>query len=153
MELQIKHLEPMRVACIRHIGPYQECTKAWEALFKWATEKKIDPKTTHWIGASYDDPETTPAEKLRYDACVVVSGDIQADDTVEIKNFPGGKYAYAVHKGPYRNMGQTFKAIFTEGFPKAGLEWRMEACLEFYPGECDGRPEEELITELYVPVK
>lgn len=153
MDVQVKQLKPMRVAYIRHLGPYEECGKVWDKLFDWAADKGIYPKSTFWIGASYDDPENTPPEKLRYDACVIVSNEIGADDTVQIQELPGGRFASTVHKGAYRNMGQTFRTMFQEGLPKAGLNWRKGPCLEFYTGEYDDRPEEDLITELYVPVK
>ncbi len=153
MKVEIKNLKPSRVAYIRHIGPYQECVTAWKELSGWAKSKGIYLSSTFWIGASYDDPADTPPEKLRYDACVVVDDSIEEDETVKIQILTGGRYASAVHEGPYNNMIQTFTAMFTKGLPEAGLKWRESPCLEIYMNDCESVPEDQLKTELLIPVE
>lgn len=32
MRVSLKTLDPMRVAFVRHIGPYAKCARAWETL-------------------------------------------------------------------------------------------------------------------------
>ncbi|MCK5124751.1 MAG: GyrI-like domain-containing protein [candidate division Zixibacteria bacterium] len=152
MEIQTKDLTVQKVAYIRHMGPYQECGPAWEKLYEWAMKNGIDIKKSLWIGASYDDPENTPPEKIRYDACVVIPENFKEDDTVKVQELPGGKYAMAIHMGAYKNIGETYKKMFSEGLPKADLSIRMAPCYEYYIGDCTGIPEEKLKTELYIPI-
>ena len=39
MDVRIEKLEPIRVAYMRHTGPYQECGKVWQKLETWMKEK------------------------------------------------------------------------------------------------------------------
>ncbi|HPJ71363.1 MAG TPA: GyrI-like domain-containing protein, partial [bacterium] len=98
IEVEIKTFEPLRVACVRHTGPYQNCHGAWEKLCSWAGRNRIFGPTTQCIGVSYDDPEVTPPEKIRYDACITVGPDVVPDvPGIEIKTIPGGEYAVTLH--------------------------------------------------------
>ena len=152
MDLRIKEIEPINVAYVRHIGPYEECAPAWDKIFEWAKSKGIYPNSALWIGVLYDNPETTPANQIRYDICIALAGPMEGDDIVQVQTLPGGKYAAANHLGAYSKIGTTFKRIFSEGLPINGLTPRMGPCYEFYTGDCEGVPEEQLVTQLYVPV-
>ena len=66
MDIRFVNIEPMRVAFVRHTGPYMECEPAWETLCAWAGPKGLLRMDAKYIGISYDDPQVTPPEKLRY---------------------------------------------------------------------------------------
>ena len=78
MEVRIEHVEPMRVAFVRHVGPYHEVNVAWERLCMQLGKDGLLGPGTRFIGICYDDPEVTPPEKVRYDACVTVDSDFAA---------------------------------------------------------------------------
>ena len=62
----------IRVAFMRHVGPYCEAGAAWERLQAWAGPRGLFGPRTLVLGVCHDDPEVTPADKVRYDACVTV---------------------------------------------------------------------------------
>jgi AraC family transcriptional regulator len=64
MEVKITTLPKMRVAYVRHTGPYEECGSAWEKLMTWAGPAGVLGPDTQMAGMGYDDPETTPPEEL-----------------------------------------------------------------------------------------
>ncbi len=45
------------------------------------------------FGVSHDNPEVTPREKCRYDACVRIPDDLEPDGPVNVTTLPAGKYA------------------------------------------------------------
>jgi AraC family transcriptional regulator len=154
MEVEIKEIPKTRVAFMRHTGPYMECGKTWEKFGKWMQKNGMDPQNTVMYGLSYDNPETTPPEKLRYDCCAEVGDDVVADGDVQIEFIGGKDYGIAIHKGPYDKMSEAFKALFTEWLPTSGREPEYGPCIEIYrPGAMDMSKPETLCTELCVPLK
>src|SRR5690606_21314985 len=55
----------------RFIGPYEACGQAWGELTSWAASAGLIQRSIGSLGLVYDDPDITPAEKLRYDAALV----------------------------------------------------------------------------------
>jgi len=153
MELEIVKLEPLRVAALRHVGPYEDCHKAWEKLFKWAGQNGLFDEETRVIGVSYDDPGIVPVEKLRYDACITVDDAFEGEDEFDVMEIPGGKYARYVHVGKFDGIGSSFKKIFSELLPSSGNQYKLGPCLEIYLDDPEDVPEEKCRTELLVPVK
>ena len=64
MDARIENVEPMRVAFIRHVGPYNEVGETWGKLCTWAGPKGLFGPNTKCLGLCYDDPEVTPEAEL-----------------------------------------------------------------------------------------
>jgi len=153
MEIRIEDLAPMRVAYIQHTGPYETCCQAWGRLYDWATRHKFITPGTFGIGASYDDPETTPPEKSRYDACLTCSENFEPNGEVSVQTLGGGKYVTAVHRGPYKGLKNSFRRILKDWLPKSGRNLRDAPCLELYIDDPDKTPEPDLRTKICVPIE
>lgn len=150
MEATVKTIEPLRVAFVRHIGPYEQCESAWEKLCAWAGPKNLLGPETPFIGLCHDDPEITPPEKIRYDACVSVPEGIEPEGEVGIKEIGGGSYAVTMHTGPYQNLHATYAWLCGVWAVENGQELMSEPSLEFYLNDPQSTPPEELKTEVYV---
>ncbi|WP_147821695.1 AraC family transcriptional regulator [Salidesulfovibrio onnuriiensis] len=157
MEVKIEKLAPMHVAYVRHIGPYQECKKAWDELGAWAGPKGLINESAKYLGACYDDPEQTPPEKCRYDACITVPEGTEVGGNVQAMTIEGGDYAVLVHKGPYETLGQGWKAIFMEWLPSSGREVTCgqdgKVCFEQYLNDPAEIKPEDLLTAIHLPLK
>lgn len=101
MDIRLEKLEPKRVAFMRHTGPYTGVGPTWAKLCAWAGPKGLIGPNFAAIGMCHDDPEVTPPDKIRYDACMVVGDQVEAEGDVGIQTIPGGDYVVATHKGPY----------------------------------------------------
>ena len=153
MDVRIEEVKPMRVAFVRHIGPYEKCEKAWGELCAWAGPKGLlGPKST-FIGICYDDPEVTPAEKIRYDACVNVGTDIEGEGPVGIQTIEGGQYAIFTHRGPLTNLIKTYQQIFGEWAPSSGRVIKTGPSFEVYLNDPHRTPPEEITVDIYVPLE
>lgn len=157
MEVKIEKLAPMHVAYVRHVGPYQECKKAWDELCAWAEPKGLVNDSAKYLGACYDDPEQTPPEQCRYDACVTVPTETEVEEGIKTMTIAGGDYAVLVHKGPYETLGQSWKAMFMEWLPSSGREMicgqNGTICFEQYLNDPDQTAPEELLTAIHLPLK
>ena len=152
MKIQIRRFEPLRVAFLRHIGPYDQVGSTWEQLADWVGAHCLFGPQTEWVGACYDDPEITPADKIRYDACVSVDESVMPEGEIGIQQVGGGEYAVALHQGPFVKLGETYAAIYGRWLPGQGREPRSAPCLEFYLNDPDSTEPEDLLTEVWVPI-
>jgi AraC family transcriptional regulator len=155
LKLKIKEISPLKVIYVNSIGAYENkgTEEAWNKVCSFAEQNKLFGRHTAFIGISHDDPKVTEAEKLRYDACVVVSKEVEPQGEVGVKNIEGGKYAIFLHKGPYENFKYSYEYIFGTWLPESGEELRDAPCLEKYLNSPDDTKPEKLKTEIMVPLK
>ncbi len=153
MEVSIKRLQPLRVAFVRHIGPYSQCGSAWETLCRrLGSQGRIGPDAK-FIGLSYDDPDVTPAERLRYDACVPVSPAVEPEGEVGVQVIEGGEYAMTLHRGPYERLAETYARLCGQWIPRSGRTVRAAPALELYLNHAENTPPADLATEIYMPLE
>ncbi|HBD5037096.1 TPA: GyrI-like domain-containing protein [Escherichia coli] len=73
MNYEIKQEDKRTVAGFHLVGPWEQTVKkGFEQLMMWVDSKNIVPK--EWVAVYYDNPDETPAEKLRCDTVVTVHG-------------------------------------------------------------------------------
>jgi AraC family transcriptional regulator len=153
MEVRIEHLEPMHVAFVRHVGPYDGVGTAWEKLcMRLGTEGRLGAGAK-FIGVCYDDPEVTAPDKIRYDACVTVDDDFKPQGDIGVQTLSGGEYAVTTHVGPYNMLNQTYAKLLGQWLPRSGREVRPEPSIEFYLNAPESTDPEELLTDIYAPLE
>ncbi len=153
MEAKIVELEDMEVFFVRHIGPYEECKPAWDALCSWAIPKGAFRPGIKVLSLSHDDPKVTPPEKIRFDACIEADSSITPDAPVSQKTIEGGRYITTIHHGPYSGLAESYSQLCGQWAPQNGCEAASKASIEVYVNNPDETAPEDLITEIYVPVK
>ncbi|HOW69427.1 MAG TPA: AraC family transcriptional regulator [Phycisphaerae bacterium] len=152
MEVEVRTLPPMHVAYVRHVGPYTTCKAAWDKLCGWAGPRGLLGPQTRCLGICYDDPEATPPDQIRYDACVTVDPTCQGGGEVGVQDIPGGEYAVALHRGSYSNLHRTWKQFLGEWLPASGRELGDAPSFELYCNDPHTTPEQDLLVEIYVPL-
>lgn len=152
MEVRVEQRKPVRVAFVRHVGPYQECGVAWEKLCQFAGQHGLFLSETLRIGIGHDNPEVTPPEKLRYDACLTVSDQFQATGDIGVQELPCGEYAVATLRGPYSGLPDAYRWLFSQWLPTSGREMRSAPCFEVYISDPATTPSDDLVTEIYLPL-
>lgn len=63
-----------RCARLRHTGPYDGLDAAADALYRWLADSGLEPAATPLLMHYLDDPEQTPAERLRTDLVLPLAG-------------------------------------------------------------------------------
>jgi AraC family transcriptional regulator len=159
MQPEIKRIDPFYVASVRHVGPYSECEKAWGALCAWAGPLGLLGPRTRFLGLCHDDPEITPPDKIRYDACCTLpdSAAVQrardsATGDALVRELPGQECACVVHKGAFSGLAATYAWLCGVWIPEQGREIATAPSLEIYLNDPKTTPPDELLTEVLVPL-
>lgn len=150
MNVRLTHLQPLRVACMRHTGPYEQSWPTWQQLIGWAANQGLEGRRL--IGISHDDPQVTPAAKLRHDACTEVPADFTAGDEVFIQEIAGGDYAVLTHRGPYENLPESYTTLYGHWLPQSGREPRSAPSFEIMHNLPTEVAATDLLTEIYLPL-
>lgn len=153
MEIKIVKRQPTKVAFVRHVGPYEQCGRAWEKLCAWAGPKELLGPQTSYIGLCHDDPEITPPDKIRYDACLTIDRPLEPEGEVGLQEISGGDYAFTLHKGPYDRLKDVYAELAGVWLPETGREIASKPSLEICLNDPNETPSEELLTEVYMPLE
>jgi len=152
IDVRIERVPPMRVAFLRHVGPYAEVGAAWTTLMSWVGAHGLFGPATRAVGIMHDDPDITAPEKLRYDAAVTIARDAASEGAIGIQDVPGGEYAIARHRGPYHLISATFARLCGEWLPESGRELASAPALEFYLNTPQATKPEDLLTDACLPL-
>jgi AraC family transcriptional regulator len=154
MQVEITTQPALRVGAVRHVGPYNQVNSAFARLGEIAARAGLfQLKGATMIGMYHDDPESTPPEKLRSDAGIIVPEGVALPDGIAEHRLPAGKYAKAVHRGPYDTLGDTWQRMMGEWLPASGHRVKASPSYERYLNDPRTAKPEDLITEILVPVE
>ncbi|MBB3175753.1 GyrI-like domain-containing protein [Variovorax sp. Sphag1AA] len=101
MKVEIKTLAPVRVAYMRHVGPYGSSgiAQLWQRFAAWCGEHGLMEPRRVMYGISHDNADVTPPEKCRYDACIEVGDEFSPQGEVGVQTLRGGRFACARFAG------------------------------------------------------
>jgi AraC family transcriptional regulator len=153
LTVTIKKLPPIRVASVRHVGSYSECEPAWTKLCELVGRNGLFGPDTRFIGVCHDDPEITPQEKIRYDACLTVPDTFTGTPDLPVTTIGDAEYATTVIKGPYTNLAPAYAWVCGVWGPDSGREFAGAPSIEFYLNDPKTTPMEEWLTEIYLPLE
>ncbi len=151
--VRIEKLPAMRVAFVRHVGPFKDVGSAWGTLMGWAGMRGLFGPHTMAIGVVHDDPDVTAPEQLRYDASVTVIGDVRPEGVIGIEELASREYAIARHHGPYENISDTYARMCGQWLPSSGRELAAAPSLEFYLNAPQTTRPEDLLTDACLPLE
>jgi AraC family transcriptional regulator len=154
MDVRIERIKPIRVAYVRGYGPYpQVFPKIWKKLNELAIGLKLEKPGAWRLSICNDDPELTPADKIRADACISCDESFQPTGDLQVREIPAGSYAVLRYQGPYSGLGNAWSQLCGHWLPQSGLKIRNAPCFEVYRNSPGDVPESELVTEIYEPVE
>lgn len=138
---------------IEKTGIFKEVAMpTWYELIPIVDLKVDKSKITEYLGFSSMDPNTKDESSMYYAAGVVLS---EKPSTVpkglDYKKIAGGKYAKFTLTGSWTGVWPAFEKIF-RALAESKMELREGACIENYLNNPETTPEEELLTELLVPI-
>lgn len=143
----------LRAATVRHVGPYHEIGKAFGQLHAAVAAANLAGQGSVLIGIYYDDPETTPAEKLRSDAGVLVQGNTPIPPALTETLLPGGRYLHARYLGAYDGLPVAWARLLGQGLSEHSRRRNPGPAYELYPNTPETAETPDLITDIYIPVR
>lgn len=164
MDVRIKTFAPCLVAAVRHTGAYDESGPAWDALCGGLAKNGLLSAQAVAYGVSYDNPDITPPSKCRMDACVSLPQGLDEtcealrplllDEKIFLRHVGGEqKYAALLVKGSYMLLHPAYRSLFGMWFPQSGHEPFNDPGFEIYWNSPKTTPENELLTEICIPLK
>jgi AraC family transcriptional regulator len=125
-------LRPTHLAFRRHVGPYESVPESlFDDLEHWAVRRGLSGPPI-WMGIGHDAPGTTPPERLRFDAALVVPGPFAAEGDIGHQLLPGGPFAVTTHAGPYETLAAAYATIFPRLFRLPGHQLVGLPAVEIY---------------------
>lgn len=153
MDVSIKQQPELRCFCVRHRGPYDKISEAFDKLHRIAGKAGLDAlPNVLLLAVFHDDPQTTPPAELRSDAALAVPEGVPLPEGLGEERLPGGKYAMTTHVGPYERLGDAWGRFLGQWLPASGERVGKGSSYEVYRNTPMQVPKDELVTELYVPL-
>jgi len=161
IEPKIVDFERVEVLYVRRTGNYTTAAgEAWEVLMGFAYTQKIKHKKNlmgkeaQMFGIGHDDPNTIPAEELRYDACISYDDkSVKPEGEIGVKTIEGGKHLYYLHKGSYDGLKEVYSQMIAY-IIEHEMTMADKPPFEKYLNRDPRRTKpENLKTEIYVPIE
>jgi AraC family transcriptional regulator len=154
--VQIKQLSERKIAYIRVTDAFRDgvVINAFAALINWS--KKADLYNSGIIfGMSKDDPEVTPKEKYRYEACITVPKEykVNADDPIQMTVLPACKYAFINVSGDINLVATGMNYLFDTWLINSNYECETQPGLEIFLDKENVCNWEHFNLDLGIPIK
>jgi len=154
MHVTLTTLPAVRVAYMRHTGPYGlSVNQFWTGTFlPWCFAQGLLPGASCY-GLGLDDPRITAPEQCRYDAAVQVQDDFVARSPASVTTLPGGRYAVAAFEGTVPQLSQAWTELLRDWLPASGMTLDGRPLFEHMPPDARYDPATGVMTcELCIPV-
>ncbi len=154
LDVSVKNVEPMTAAFLAMTGPFDQIPAAFGRLIGWIGSKGYAPAGPPF-GIYYDDPAQVSSSDLKWELDFPINSQVSPEgpdaEGLGVKRFEGGLYAFAVHKGPYDEVGPVYGAVAAwtgeNGYVIAGPPQ------EVYLSDPNSTPPDDLLTEIRFPVQ
>ncbi|THB81022.1 MAG: AraC family transcriptional regulator [Desulfobacteraceae bacterium] len=155
IEITIKDLSGYRVIYARLIGDYDplKIGPLFKRFISAADAGGLITPETHVLGLSWDNTETTPLGKLRYDACLSMPVGKAPPDHMDRQEIRGGRYA--VYHTIVKNLDfkTPWQALLKDWLPGSGFQPGDQPCYERYYNNGFQHPEGHWEVDLCLPIK
>jgi AraC family transcriptional regulator len=148
MHVETETLPGLRLATLRHLGPYQQIGRTFVRLHEIVTRAGLPHREL--VGVYYDDPAVTPEDQLRADAGVIVDEGVRLPPGLEEHRVPAGRFARAEHAGSYAGLPGAWGEFTRTLAAQAGDATPRGYTFELYRNTPMEVPEAELRTVLYM---
>lgn len=150
--VEIRDLEPLTLAAIRHTGSYMQIGSSYERLYAWAAGRGLIGPATRAVALYHDDPGTVPEEALRSDAGIVLPPGIDPGPEVRRVEVAGGRHAVIVHQGPYAELEGPYRWLYGTWLPQSGETPADRPVYEEYLNNPRDLPPTEWRTAICLPL-
>lgn len=153
MKAEVKEMPAYHVAYVRKVGPYgkETCEQAFGELMQWAGPRGFLASGV-MLGVYWDNPEVTPPEKCRTDACISVPAGTVTEGQIGLQTISGGPYAVC----RFEVQADKFPQAWEESFAwlvNSGHECADMPCYELYHNNGEEHPEGKWIFDICIPLK
>jgi AraC family transcriptional regulator len=119
---------------MRHVGPYgsRGITEMWQRFEAWCTAHGLTSSRRRMFGIAQDNPNITPVNQTRYDACIEVDDSFEPSGEVGVQTIRGGRYACTAFFGPAAEIKAAWVRFLAKAMPDAGHQHDVAPAMEIY---------------------
>jgi AraC family transcriptional regulator len=158
LQFEVKFLDDFEFLCLEYRGIYDDflaIKRTWKQLLDYALEKGTLTENSIFMTEIQDDNEISDSLSFRYNLGVVLDKPLsfRPEGLFKSKVHKRQKYARFIHKGPYEKSIDTYNKIYAFWMVEVNLELVDLPTIEIYLNNDENTPKEELLIEIYIPVK
>lgn len=158
LKVEVREMEALNVAYVRHVGPYAGDGELFAGLFgtlmRWAGPRGLlgqpDQKT---VIVYHDNPDVTDQSKLRTSVCISVPDGTPVEGEIGQMVIPEGKYACGYFELSTDEYESAWNAMCGEWLPDSGWQPDDRPCFELCLNCPDEHPDGKHQVEICIPVK
>jgi AraC family transcriptional regulator len=135
IEVQIRSLPSQRLAYIRVYDSYSKFSRvltAYDRLIEWYCQRGGNLAKTTLYGMSQDDPYVTPLRLCRFDWCITVPANWQAEGDVNVCDFPACQVATIRCLGDIKQEDKAIQYLFRYWLPRSRYQPANLPGMEIY---------------------
>lgn len=138
---------------LERTGPFAEIAPpAWDEMFRLLGGRITHDQFTELLGLSGIDKTKQGEESMIYQAGIcLASKPADVPKGLQYKEIKAGKYAQFLLTGPYSQTWLAFAEIFRT-LAESSVGLRQEYCIENYVNDPKTTPEDQLQTQILIPV-
>ncbi len=158
LQYEIEHLPDFEFLFLEYRGDYDDSKvidKVWDELVAYTTKQQLLSDNAIFMTEIMDDDEISDTITPRYNFALIIEKplDFKPSGLFRTKAHKRQKYVKFTHQGDEKSNVDYYKNIYAFWMLDVALEFEDRPTLEFYSNYGDSIPENELITEIYIPIK
>lgn len=158
ISFEIEYLPDFEFLSLEYRGAYSDISaikKMWEQLLDYLLKEKLLTNDSICMAEILDDESISEDTHCRYTLGVVLEKLLafEPKGLFKTKVHKRQKYAKFIHKGAHETCADTYNKIYAFWMVDVNLEMEDLPVLEFYLNDEETTPQDDLITEIYIPIK
>lgn len=150
MNFEEKEVENQKIGLIKHKGKVDDMRGFIDKLLEWVSKNNLKINGNPFA-IYYTNPSKVPVDKMVYEVGIPIIGNPSQDSEIETQYIPEHHVISTIHEGKYSSLSETHMKLWdyifkndykADGFPK-----------EIYLNNPDEVYQEELLTEIQIPIK
>ncbi len=157
LKFDIQYLPNFDYLFIEYRGDYENAPaieNAWRSLLEYAEEKELLSDRSVFMTEIIDDAEISDHINSRYNQALVLEKplEIEPEALFRSKKHLRQKYAKFSHQGSHQSRFDLYNKIYAFWMLDAGLELADMPIIELYPNFDERFPENQQLTDIYIPL-
>jgi AraC family transcriptional regulator len=153
----VEEVPPLRVAYVRHTGPYQGLADVFSDLFtrlmQWAQPRGLVGPHSQILAVYHDNPSITEDDRQRVSACITVPPGTETSGDVGQMVVEGGRFAVGHFRLGNLDYGEAWYSLAGGWLPSSGYEPDDRHPYERYPFDAADADPDKRRVDICLPVR
>lgn len=153
LQVDIRDLQPVRLAAVAHRGDYNRIDRAFETVLNVFAVRGQLPQMRGVFGVFPDDPASMSFKDLRSHAGFDVDPGFPVYPPLEVLDLPGGRHGVVTVHGPFSGLADAFDQLFNARLPESGEEPADSPAYIAYLTDAATTAPADLLHEIRLPLR